>query len=99
MKVSRGRKHTYLGMDLDYSVRGQCKVTMIGYVDEILAAWKKADHSADDDGFKTAGPKRKTKSSAAPENLFVVNEDCMKLDSVKATAFHNIVAKALYVTK
>ena len=44
-------------MDLDYSVRGQCKVTMIGYVDKILAAWKKADHSVDDDGFKTVGPK------------------------------------------
>jgi hypothetical protein len=29
----------------------------------------------------------------------VVDEDCKKLDSVKATAFHNIVAKALYITK
>ena len=38
MKVSRGQKHTYLGMDLDYSTHGQCKVTMIGYVDKIFAA-------------------------------------------------------------
>ena len=99
MKVSRGRKHTYLGMDLDYTTRGQCKVTMFGYVDEILEAWKKVYQSTDEDSFMTVGNKRKTKSSAAPENLFVVNEDCKKLDSVKATAFHNIVAKALYITK
>jgi len=72
---------------------------MFGYVDEILEAWKKVYQSTDEDSFMTVGNKRKTKSSAAPENLFVVNEDCKKLDSVKATAFHNIVAKALYITK
>ena len=99
MKVSRGLKHKYLGMDLDYTTRGQCKITMFGYVDEILAAWKKADQSPDGDGFKIVDSKRKTKSSAAPENLFVVDDDCKKLDPVKAKAFHNIVAKALYVMK
>ena len=29
----------------------------------------------------------------------MVDEDCKKLDSVKAKAFHNIFAKALYVMK
>ena len=99
MKVSRGRKHKYLGMDLNFTARGQCKITMFGYVEEILAAWKSAEKIPDSDGFKTVGSKRKTKSSAAPENLFVVDEDCKKLDPVKAKAFHNIVAKALYVMK
>ncbi len=37
--------------------------------------------------------------SAAPDNLFVVNEDCKKLSNEAAAAFHTIVAKALYVTK
>jgi hypothetical protein len=64
-----------------------------------LAAWKKAEHSPDGDDFKTVELKRKTKSSAAPKNLFVVDKDCKKLDSVKAKAFHNIVAKALYIMK
>ena len=99
MKVSRGRKHKYLGMDLDFTERGQCKITMFGSVEEILAAWKSAEKIPDSDGFKTVGSKRKPKSSAAPENLFVVDEDCKKLDSVKAKAFHNIVTKALYVMK
>jgi hypothetical protein len=37
--------------------------------------------------------------SAAPNNLFVVNEDCKKLSDEAAAAFHTIVAKALYNTK
>ena len=43
MMVSRGKVHTYLGMTLDYTVRGQVKITMIGYIDEILTAFDKAD--------------------------------------------------------
>jgi hypothetical protein len=35
---------------------------------------------------------------AAPDNLFVVNEDCKKLSDEAAAAFHTIVAKARYVT-
>jgi hypothetical protein len=37
--------------------------------------------------------------STAPNNLFVVNEDCEKLSNEVAAAFHTIVAKVLYVTK
>jgi hypothetical protein len=43
--------------------------------------------------------KRHAKTSAAPDNLFVVNEDCKKLSNETAAAFHTIVAKALYITK
>ena len=99
MKVSQGRKHKYLGMDLNFSTHGQCKITMFGYVEEILAAWKVTEKIPDNDGFKTVSFKQKTKSSAAPENLFVVDKDCKKLDLVKAKVFHNIVAKALYIMK
>jgi len=86
-------------MDLDFSTPGQWVITMFNYIDDILAAWKAAAQIPDSDGYKTVGTKRKKISSAAPENLFVVDEDCKKLDSVKAKAFHNIVAKALYVMK
>ena len=71
---------------------------MIDYVDKILAA-EESQTDPDDNGFKTIVHKQKTKSSAAPENLFIVNDDCKKLDLVKAKAFHNIMAKALYITK
>jgi hypothetical protein len=38
MKVHRGKTHKYLGMTLDFSHDNQCRVTMIDYVDEIVAA-------------------------------------------------------------
>ena len=88
MTVSRGKVHTYLGMTLDYTVRGQVKISMFDYVNEILTAFDKAEP----DG---AG----TKASAAPVNLFTVDEDCTKLPSTKAVEFHNLVAKTLYATK
>ena len=88
MTVSRGKVHTYLGMTLDYRVRGQVKISMIGYIDEILAAFDKADP-------KGGG----TKTSAAPENLFRINEDCKKLEPDKSVQFHNLVAKSLFATK
>jgi hypothetical protein len=88
MTVSRGKVHKYLGMTLDYTVRGQVKISMLDYVDEILTAFDKAEP-------KGAG----IKTSAAPENLFVVDEDCEKLQPDKAVQFHNLVAKTLYATK
>jgi hypothetical protein len=88
MTVSRGKVHKYLGMTLDYTVCGQVKITMTGYVDKILTAFDKADP-------KGSG----SKTSAASKNLFKINEDCEKLPPNKAVDFHNLVAKTLYATK
>ena len=88
MQVSRGKKHSYLGMDLDFSTPGQVEVTMFDFIDEILEA------------FDKAYPKCKgTKSTAAPSNLFTVDEDCKKISPQSAVTFHNLVAKTLYSTK
>jgi hypothetical protein len=88
MTVSRGKIHKYLGMTLDYTVHGRVKVTMFEYVDEILTAFDKAEP-------KGGG----TKTSAAPDSLFKVDESCEKLAQNKAVEFHNLVAKTLYATK
>ena len=40
-----------------------------------------------------------TKKSAAPSNLFTVQEDCKKLDKEHSEQFHNIVAQVLFTTK
>jgi hypothetical protein len=40
MTVSRGKIHKYLGMTLDYTVRGQVKITVFDYVDEIKTAFE-----------------------------------------------------------
>jgi hypothetical protein len=37
MKVHRGKTHKYLGMSLDFGRDNQCRITMIDYVDEIVA--------------------------------------------------------------
>jgi hypothetical protein len=88
MTVSRGKVHKYLGMTLDYTIRGQVMITMNDYIEEILTAFDKADP-------KGGG----TKTSAASENLFRIDEDCEKLQPDKAVEFHNLVAKTLYATK
>jgi hypothetical protein len=88
MTVSRGNIHKYLGMTLDFTVRGHVRISMFDYVDEILSAFVKVDP-------KGAG----TKTSAAPLDLFKVDEDCEKLPPKKVIAFHNLVAKTLFATK
>jgi hypothetical protein len=88
MTVRRGKIHKYLGMTLDYNVRGQVKITMFDYVDEILTAFNKAEP-------KGGG----TNTSAAPGSLFKVDENCEKLKQDKAVKFHNLVANTLYSTK
>jgi hypothetical protein len=88
MTVSRGNIHKYIGMTLDYTVRGQFKITMFDYVNEILTAFDKAEP-------KGGG----TKTSAALYRIFKVDESCAKLYQNKAVEFHNLVAKTLYATK
>jgi hypothetical protein len=39
------------------------------------------------------------KASAAPADLFKIDEDCEKLSEKQATEFHNLVAKTLCCTK
>ncbi len=97
MKVHRGKIHKYLGMSLDFSVKGLCCVTMHNYLDGILEAFDLAvkEHG---NGRLTVG-KQRSKTSAAPDNLFVVNEDCEKVSEAASAAFHMVVAKTLYVTK
>jgi hypothetical protein len=87
MTVSRGRVHKYLGMTLDYTVRGRVNISMFDYIDETINAFDKAEP-------KGGG----TKSSAAPDDLFKVDEDREKLTPEKAIEFHNLVAKTLYAT-
>jgi hypothetical protein len=88
MSVSRGKVHTYLGMTLDYTAPGQVKITMLDYLIEILVAFAKAEPNGGG-----------TKASAAPADLFKIDEDCEKLSEKRATEFHNLVAKTLYCTK
>ena len=86
MKVSRGKVHEYLGMTLDYTTTGSVRVTMFKYIDEIIETFSKFDII-------------KLKSTAAPEDLFKIDEDDTLLGKHKKEGFHTVVAKTLYATK
>ena len=88
MTVSIVKVHKYLGMTLDYTVRGRVQITMIDFLDKFLIDFDKAEP-------KGGG----TKTSAAPENTFKVEEDCEKLPQSETLKFHNLVANNLYATK
>ena len=88
MTVSRGKIHKYLGMTLDFTVKGQVKISILDYIDEILTAFDKAEPKG---GV--------TKTSAAPDSLFKVDESCKKLSQSKAVEYHNLVANTLHATK
>lgn len=82
--ATRGTKHVYLGMLLDYSVPGEVKVDMTDYVRDMIA-----DFPEDLKG---------SVSTPATENLFKVTTSKL-LDPLKAEVFHTFVAKSLFLTK
>ena len=84
-------------MILDFSTPKIVMITMIEYVDEIVESWVKACSELDD-GYEVVSG-RKRIATAAPDYLFKVDEDAVKLDQARAKAFHNITAKGIYVTK
>ena len=75
-------------MALDYTEGSTAKVRMIDYIDEIIAAFNKSESRG-----------HGINSSAAPEDLYKVDEDFDNIRPDKAKMFHNIVAKTLYTTK
>ena len=97
MKLARGKVHTYLGMTLVFTTPKPVKVIMIDYVDEIIELWDKACSELDD-RYKVVSACKRI-ATAAPGNIFKVDEDAAKLEQTAAKAFHNIMAKAIDVTK
>jgi hypothetical protein len=97
MKVARGKVHKYLGMTLDFATAKVVKVTMIDYIDEIIETWNRACKEFNN-GFKFVGNRRRI-ATAAPEDLFKVDEDALKLSPPEAKSFHSMIAMMLYVMK
>jgi hypothetical protein len=73
----------YLGMEIDLQQKGKAKVTMSGYVDDIL-------RTCDVMGFA---------STPADDNLFVIRDDAKMLNDQDKEDFHSRVAKLLYLSK
>jgi hypothetical protein len=85
VKATRGQKHDYLGMTLDYTLPGTLKVDMTQYVKAIIEEF----------------PENLSGKSACAwsENIFKVNEDAKKLDKETAAIFHTFDMKGMFLCK
>ena len=83
VKVSRGTKHSYLGMTFDFSTLGKASITMEGYITYLLRHY---------DVTKRA-------TTPATANLFAIAEDSPLLSSDDKMEFHSATAKLLYLAK
>jgi hypothetical protein len=86
MHVSRGLVHEYLGMTLDYTVKGEVKITMVDYLKGVIGDFPEVI-----DG---------TAPAAASEHLFDVcpDEERVLLEEEQARAFHHAVAQLLFAS-
>jgi len=83
--TARGKVLEYLGMMLDYCIKGKVKMSMYDYVKKII------EEAPDDMTGMAKAP--------AAGHLFMTNENCQKLSEKKAQGFHHVVAKLLYLCR
>ena len=88
MKLCRGKFYDYLGMNLDYTIKDEVKITMIPYIKEMIQDFCEHDTS----------PDKKAKTPAA-EFLFKVDDKLRLVNESRAKVFHTFVSKALFATK
>ena len=86
LTVTRGKIHNYLGMVIDYTVLGKVKFTMKDFIQGVLDECP---------GELMKGPS----ATLAANHLFNVIPDCNKLGAEKASEFHHLTAKILYLSK
>jgi hypothetical protein len=86
MHVARGLIHDYPGMTLDYTTRGEVKVTMVDYLKGVLGDFPEEINGS--------------VPTPASEHLFDVrsNEDRTLLNKEKERAFHYAVAQLLFAS-
>jgi hypothetical protein len=82
LSITRGNKHTFVGMDLEFG-KGELQVSMKSYLEESIEAFPE----------EITG----TVSSPAANHLYTVNPDAKKLHENQRETFHSIVAKLLFV--
>ena len=85
MSVNIGVKHTYVGMDLDFSMKGTVIISMKGYLEDAIKEF----------------PGELPRSAKTPASLYLfeVNPEAEKLDEEKPSIFHRVVAMLLFVSK
>ena len=85
-------------MTLDYSHVSEVHISMVKYITDVWDTFQKAQAKLDN-GFVKVRCRSKSQMTAAPLNLFAVNEECKPLSNSQQEIYHFCVAKALYFTK
>ena len=83
---TRGKVHTYLGMTLDFSVKGKVKIRMDDYVERML------------EEFPVKFKEDEKQETPAGTNLLEEGKGA-KLDEKRKEIFHSFVAKSLFLSK
>ena len=86
ISVHRGPVQEYLGMTIDYRVKGKVSFSMPQYIEDLLA-------ECPDSIMKGSLP------TPAANYLFQTNENAEKLNAMDAVLYHHLVAKLLYLGK
>ena len=83
--VAIGKKHTYVGMDLEYSSPGEVIVSMGSYITEVIDEL----------------PEEMTKTTKTPagNHLLKVDDACVKLCERDKIILHRLVEKILFLSK
>ena len=84
-KLMEGKKHDYLGMILDCSIKGKLKVDMKKYIKDIVETF----------------PENLSEKIGCPWNLrlFKINHESQLLDKDKRETFHIFVMKHMFLAK
>ena len=86
LTITRGKIHDYLGMVIDYTAPGKVNFMMQVFIQGVL-------DECPGELIKGASV------TLAANHLFNVNPDCRKLGEEKASQFHHLTAKLLYLSK
>lgn len=86
LSVTKGLKHNYLGMNIDYSLQGKVVFTMYDFFEDVIVE---------------APEELKSSRSCYPGDgkLFQVDEGSLLLNNNKADIFHQTIAQQLFASK
>jgi hypothetical protein len=86
LTVTRGRVHEYLGMTIDFRVKGEVRFSQYDFVKKLLNSLPESLNSG-------------LKNTAAPEYLFKTTDSSNPLDHSRKELFHTITAKTLWLSQ
>ena len=86
VKVSRGKVHDYLGIEIDYTTPGQVRMNMQRYVEKMI------------DRFPYKSNLKAGVRTPAADHLFKVSKSAKKLSEKMKEIFHTTVAQALFLS-